>query len=422
MAADGDDAMLLDRPLSSEFEGYPGTGVTNLMVIASRGLVDLLPRVIPVEIVNMQNKHGNTALHFALSSNNYNMIQLLLDNGADINISNNEGVTPRDLFEQLAAEDSTFKELVVLSYLKNMPNDIVSDIIVYLPSYAILKLCKSSGNFEQKYCKDENNNIWHILYYRDFRSKPERSMESMQTTYFQKLFDNWGNMYPMTVFSNKRRDIIIDLLNKYKYILNDNPKFDYVLENILNAAMWYNDTEIIEMTVNLGANNLEEAFVDLLTNLDNVPTDDEKRTLYKMIELDKKGKINFNKAYEELYKHAKRPYGREFLIETGKIDPNAGLVESLFKNDYDSAKIFINQGATNVNDELLKSVYYELMPTIIFLLENGATNIRQALEAIKSKYTYKFPSEKLQHISAIQSLLSSYLPPFTSTPITTDIN
>jgi ankyrin repeat protein len=47
-------------------------------------------------IPNSQNKEGDTPLHLAMKSKNKDMIKLLLDHGADVNICNLKKESPYD--------------------------------------------------------------------------------------------------------------------------------------------------------------------------------------------------------------------------------------------------------------------------------------------------------------------------------------
>lgn len=49
--------------------------------------------------LNSQNKDGNTALHFAIRANFVNCIDLLLRNGADESIENNLGLTAWEIIK-----------------------------------------------------------------------------------------------------------------------------------------------------------------------------------------------------------------------------------------------------------------------------------------------------------------------------------
>ena len=50
--------------------------------------------------INKKNKNGDTPLHLAVQRGDYDIIQLLLDNGADITIKNKKGISPYDLADK----------------------------------------------------------------------------------------------------------------------------------------------------------------------------------------------------------------------------------------------------------------------------------------------------------------------------------
>ena len=60
--------------------------------------------------VNIQNNQGNTALHFAYSTGNNNLIKLLINGKADINIKNNDGKICKEI------NNGTFPEILDVSY------------------------------------------------------------------------------------------------------------------------------------------------------------------------------------------------------------------------------------------------------------------------------------------------------------------
>lgn len=49
------------------------------------------------EIINSQDKYGYTALHNVMSEEEFEIVEYLIKNGADVNIQNEDGVTPLHL-------------------------------------------------------------------------------------------------------------------------------------------------------------------------------------------------------------------------------------------------------------------------------------------------------------------------------------
>ena len=57
------------------------------------------------ENINAKNALGNTALHYAVASDNTEMVKFLLENGADANIANSKGWTPAAIAEKKNLKD-----------------------------------------------------------------------------------------------------------------------------------------------------------------------------------------------------------------------------------------------------------------------------------------------------------------------------
>ena len=65
--------------------------------------------------INKKNKNGDTPLHLAIQKGDYDIIKLLLDNGANIKIKNKKGITPFDLAD---------KEMRMVFNLEDMYNNL----------------------------------------------------------------------------------------------------------------------------------------------------------------------------------------------------------------------------------------------------------------------------------------------------------
>ncbi len=73
-------------------------GNNNLQIAVKRHLIEFVQYFIDKKLdINYQNNFGDTALHIAMVEENLGIIQLLLNNNADLLIKNNERKTPFDL-------------------------------------------------------------------------------------------------------------------------------------------------------------------------------------------------------------------------------------------------------------------------------------------------------------------------------------
>ena len=89
---------------------FDGQSILHI-VAASRGWNGLIVDIRQLEIdINAVDCNGNTALHLAIINLNIEMATYLIDQGADINIENHDGVTPRELSENSSNVD--VKELM----------------------------------------------------------------------------------------------------------------------------------------------------------------------------------------------------------------------------------------------------------------------------------------------------------------------
>jgi ankyrin repeat protein len=70
--------------------------------------------------VNERDESGNTPLHYTIEKNNKEITELLLLNGADINIKNNDNKIPYDI----ASDDmKNFIKNIMDKLNKNIKND-----------------------------------------------------------------------------------------------------------------------------------------------------------------------------------------------------------------------------------------------------------------------------------------------------------
>ena len=55
--------------------------------------------------LNMQDKNGTTALHFAISSNNQGAVKALIEAGASVDVSDTQDHSPRDILNDFTSEN-----------------------------------------------------------------------------------------------------------------------------------------------------------------------------------------------------------------------------------------------------------------------------------------------------------------------------
>jgi ankyrin repeat protein len=68
-------------------------GTTQLHEAVSQGKKELLPLLLQIYDVNVTNNFGNTPLYCAARKNNVEMLEVLLDAGAKVNVKNRRGTT-----------------------------------------------------------------------------------------------------------------------------------------------------------------------------------------------------------------------------------------------------------------------------------------------------------------------------------------
>jgi len=94
---------LVEALLKDDEDLVHGINMNNeniLIMCAKLGLYEAARKIMLRncdEIINHQDKYGNTALHYAIQCSDYNMVNLLAYNKADLNIKNLDGVSPKDL-------------------------------------------------------------------------------------------------------------------------------------------------------------------------------------------------------------------------------------------------------------------------------------------------------------------------------------
>lgn len=95
------------------FKIDPKTGNTSLMVDVVNNNREKIIRILQSpdlsQIIDLQNKEGNTALHYAI--NNPDLLELLISNGANPLIPNNHGDTVFDFVSKYAESNSQYEKV-----------------------------------------------------------------------------------------------------------------------------------------------------------------------------------------------------------------------------------------------------------------------------------------------------------------------
>jgi ankyrin repeat protein len=84
------------------FMQYEDTALRDAALLAYRTIVELL--LANGADVNVKNRKGDTALHFTAYGGDKYIVKLLLANGADVNVKNKNGETALDLAEFMASD------------------------------------------------------------------------------------------------------------------------------------------------------------------------------------------------------------------------------------------------------------------------------------------------------------------------------
>ena len=69
--------------------------------------------------INKKNEEGNTPLHIALKKNYLDIIGILLENKARLDVPNNEGEIPFDLFSNEMKKKFGLEKLLIINPTKN---------------------------------------------------------------------------------------------------------------------------------------------------------------------------------------------------------------------------------------------------------------------------------------------------------------
>lgn len=112
---------------------YPINQMNSLhfaILIGHQSIVKVLIDSSNKSILNSVNKNFNTPLHLAILEESISIVKLLVENGANINFKNKEGLTPLDLIIKLKLKNNNSSSILYESEQPNYDYEPESDLEV----------------------------------------------------------------------------------------------------------------------------------------------------------------------------------------------------------------------------------------------------------------------------------------------------
>ena len=140
---------------------------------------------------NLKDKHGRTALHYAVTTNDKDIVELLLDRGADIEAKDIDGETALHY-----AENNSNKKIVKFlekrGALKSHKENKTFDLKKFATEICSLNLFRKKGRLTEKEIKDLEENIASMTPYerKDLvkKLKKEQKAELIESAFWILLF------------------------------------------------------------------------------------------------------------------------------------------------------------------------------------------------------------------------------------------
>lgn len=174
-------ALLLKQGLSfkKHYDGFHG--MTDLMLAVENNSIKVAQKIIDkTDLINVNDEENNNAVYYAVKHNNYELVKLLIENGAHVEsglgeaIANNNYDMCKILLENGASTEGS------LSFSADIRNLEIAELLVYYganvnegPIYTPLEVAIEKGNFELVKLLFENGARGELddLLVRSFSSK-----------------------------------------------------------------------------------------------------------------------------------------------------------------------------------------------------------------------------------------------------------
>lgn len=298
-----DEERLMYEALDNQFYKYRGTGITNLMVIASRNIpiyimsiankyIFDIPELDATRIyfnetslwkaVNMKNKYGNTAMHFLLTRtlegvDNYQLFRFLVCANAYMEIPNHEGVTSMQLLNNVS--DKRYIKFLLDWHLWNIPSDLFILIMSYLSYETINTYLSYPSIFFTRYFNEKNSQLWKELYYRDIGDKLP-IYDDNNTIWIQYISGHCRMTEPeirdytvSTLIEMNRNKAAAYLLNTYftsdtvrEKVALSHSQYITRKQKAFNDAIAKGFKEVAKLILQIWQININETMCDAITN------------------------------------------------------------------------------------------------------------------------------------------------------------
>lgn len=355
---------LVKGRLDEEFYEYPESGISNFMVIVMRGYVDLMGDNIPSNILNAQDKNGNTALHFLLSQEGhtdrkFRMLSILSKFDIDIDIPNNDGITPRMIIYDLIRDNPEYDYYLSGLYYytsTDVPVDIIIEIMKYLNYADIETLCSTSFDFNTRFCKNGNSLIWRYLYSRDISTD---SLVGLSNKMKEGISVKDKYIGIMEIYNKRLTGNVLVTMSKLMENGADKMVYEIYEENKRNLNI---TEQLTKMAIQYRYDYIVKELIDDSLKISSIPSN-TKLNAY----------LNFAALYNNIDIIS-------FLVTRGANSFNAALHEAVRRENIEAVKMLIDYGASDLDGSVVDAATNDQLEMLKYLISIGGGNLYGALE------------------------------------------